>query len=144
MTKKRRSNRAVSEVVGVILLLGITLGLFAFLNYVVFSFSFEPSAPSVNLVASIDKTTNNIIIEHNGGESLDGNTVITIANETKILFQKSVSQLTNSEFDDSNPDNNKWNFGEIVQYYYGASGDKNIRVTVMDPSTNALILSVIQ
>ena len=56
MTKKRRSNQAVSEVVGVILLLGITIGLFGFLNYVVFSFSFQPSAPSVNLVGSIDKT----------------------------------------------------------------------------------------
>ena len=72
MTKKRRSSQAVSEVVGVILLLGITLGLFGFLNYVVFSFSFQPSAPSVNLVGSIDKATNKILIEHNGGESLDG------------------------------------------------------------------------
>jgi len=50
MTKNRRSNHAVSEVLSVALLLGITIALFGFLNYIVFSFSFEQSAPSVNLV----------------------------------------------------------------------------------------------
>ena len=79
-------NHAVSEVLSVALLLGITIALFGFLNYIVFSFSFEPSAPSVNLIGSIsaDETYNNVVIEHNGGEPLDGNTeiIITIGSTT--------------------------------------------------------------
>jgi len=134
MTKKRRSSQAVSEVVGVILLLGITIGLFGFLNYVVFSFSFQPSAPSVNLIGSIDKTNGIITIEHNGGESLDGKTqiIITIGNNT---YQKSASELLLKD---------TWNFGETVQFpYYGDITGSYIRAIVMDPSTNTLILSAV-
>jgi len=132
MTKKRRSSKAVSEVVGVILLLGITIGLFGFLNYVVFSFSFQPSAPSVNLVGSIEN--GKIIIEHNGGEPLDGTTqiIITIGSTTNLPFS-AIEHLN-----DINNDN-KWNFGESVQY--GPVPDDYIRVIVIDPSTNSLILS---
>ena len=136
MTKKRRSNKAVSEVVGVILLLGITIGLFGFLNYVVFSFSFQPSAPSVNLVGSIDITNHKIIIEHNGGDSLDGTTqiVITIGSTTHPF-------TANDLVNDLNNDN-KWSLGETAQYIY-PSGSTNIRVIVIDTTTNTLILSTV-
>ena len=55
MLKKIRSKQAVSEVIGVVLLLGITISLFAILNFSVFHFSFNPSVPSVNLIGTIDK-----------------------------------------------------------------------------------------
>ena len=55
MTKKSRSNQAVSEVLDIVLLLGMTIALFAFLNYIVFSYSFDESSPSVSLIGSIDK-----------------------------------------------------------------------------------------
>jgi FlaG/FlaF family flagellin (archaellin) len=147
MTKKRHSNQAVSEVVGVILLLGITIGLFGFLNYVVFSFSFQPSAPSVNLIGSIDIKNNKIIIEHNGGESLDGNTDVIVTIGNKPPDKENVSYLINHptsltwNFNKINTDN-KWNLGETVQYYY-KSGDTNIRVIVIDTTTNTLILSTV-
>ena len=147
MTNKRRSNQAVSEVVGVILLLGITIGLFGFLNYVVFSFSFQPSAPSVNLVGSINITNHKIIIEHNGGDSLDGNTDIIVTIGNNPPDQKSVSYLINHttsltwNFNKINTDY-KWNLGETVQYIY-PSGSTNIRVIVIDTATNTLILSTV-
>jgi FlaG/FlaF family flagellin (archaellin) len=147
MTKNRRSSQAVSEVVGVILLLGITIGLFGFLNYVVFSFSFQPSAPSVNLVGSIDIKNCIITIEHNGGESLDGNINVIITINNNNPDPKSISYLINEttdpkwNFNKINTDY-KWNLGETVQYYYKSS-DTNIRVTVIDTSTNTIILSTI-
>ena len=146
MTKKRRSSQAVSEVVGVILLLGITLGLFGFLNYVVFSFSFQPSAPSVNLVGSIDITKRTITIEHNGGEPLDENTRISVEfNDITYNDQRSIRDFvpggTIWKFYNKN-DDTKWNFGETVQYCYFE--DITItRVIVIDPSTNTLILSLV-
>ncbi len=60
MTKKRRSSQAASEVLDIVLLLAITIALFAFLNYIVFSFSFDESSPSVSLIGSIDKVNNMI------------------------------------------------------------------------------------
>jgi len=134
MTKKGRSKHAVSEVLAVVLLLGITIALFGLLNYIVFSFSFEPSAPSVSLIGSIDKAHNNITIEHNGGESLDGNTqiIITIGNNT---YKKSASELLLKD---------TWNFSDTVRFHYLDNiTDRYVQAIVMDPSTNTLILSVV-
>ncbi len=146
MTKKIRSPQAVSEVLGIVVLLGITIALFGLLNYIVFSFSFETPAPSVSLIGSIDK--GKIIIEHNGGEPLDGNTevIITIDNTP---YQKSVRDLINDtnpadewEFNNINNDY-KWNFGETVKFTDSISSTSYIQVIVRDPSTNTLILSVV-
>lgn len=151
MTKKRRSNHATSEVLATVLLLGITIVLFGFLNYVVFSFSFEPSAPSVSLTGSIsaDETYNNITIEHNGGESLDGTTEIIIT-VGAITNKSSVQDIIHGTPDwklislknDKNSD--KWDFGETI--HFNSRYDLTttyIQASVMDPSTNTLILSVI-
>ena len=149
MTKKMRSKHAVSEVLSVALLLGITIALFGFLNYIVFSFSFEQSAPSVNLIGSIEKTQNNITIDHNGGEPLEGDTkiIITIGSNTS---QRTISDIITyppdwkliNLTDDKNPD--KWDFGETIQFHsqYDLT-DTYIQASVMDPSTNTLLLSVV-
>ena len=140
MIKKICSNRAVSEIVGVVLLLGITVVLFAFLNFSVFHLSFGDSVPSVNLIGSIDKTQayDNITIEHNGGESLDGKTqiIITIGSNTTPI-KRNVSDLLN----DLNGDD-KWNFGETVEFPNHTKG-QYIQALVVDPNLNAIILSVV-
>ena len=140
MIKKIRSNRAVSEIVGVVLLLGITVVLFAFLNFSVFHLSFGDSVPSVNLIGSLDKTQayDNITIEHNGGESLDGKTqiIITIGSNTTPI-KRNVSDLLN----DLNGDD-KWNFGETVEFPNHTKG-QYIQALVVDPNLNAIILSVV-
>jgi flagellin-like protein len=137
MIKKIRSNQAVSEVIGVVLLLGITIALFSVLNFYVFHFSFNPSAPSVNLIGTIDNNTINI--EHNGGESLEGTTDIIIA------IGDYTNQSNASDFlIDTNGDH-KWNFGEAVQFPLDGINitGKYIRATVVDPITNSIILSVV-
>lgn len=148
---KRRSHHAVSEVLATVLLLGITIALFGFLNYVVFNFSFEPSAPSVSLIGSLSptETHNNITIDHNGGESLEGTTqlIITVGSTTSktsvqdiIVGTPDWTLLSNPN--DKNPD--RWDFGETIHFEstYDFT-DTYIQVTVMDPTTNTLILSVI-
>lgn len=151
MTMNRHPNHAVSEILSVVLLLGITIALFGFLNYIVFSFSFDSSPPSVNLIGSIsaDETYNNIVIEHNGGEPLNGNTeiIITIGSTTnKSRVREIIDGTTNWELtpmnDDRHPD--QWDFGESIQYYspYDFT-DTFIQVAVRDPTTNTLILSTV-
>jgi len=141
MTNKSRSNQAVSEVLDIVLLLGITIALFAFLNYIVFSYSFDESSPSVSLIGSIDKVNNMINIEHNGGESLEGNTNVIITIESDV-YQNTSRELLR----DVNGDN-KWNIGEIVQFDYSELyshediTDMYIQALVVDLSTNSLVLS---
>ena len=137
MIKKIRSKQAVSEVIGVVLLLGITISLFAVLNFYVFHFSINPSVPSVDLIGTIDKENNLITIEHNGGESLEGTTdiIITIGTNT---YTRNTSDL----LIDSNNDN-KWNFGETVQFSGEDVTGKYVRATVVDPISNTILLSVV-
>jgi FlaG/FlaF family flagellin (archaellin) len=139
MTKKSRWNQAVSEVLDIVLLLGITIALFAFLNYIVFSYSFNESSPSISLIGSIDKANNMIYIEHNGGEPLTGNTDVIITIESDI-YQNTSSKLLR----DVNGDT-KWNIGEIVQFNSprGITDNLFIKVLVVDPSTNTLVLSAV-
>ncbi len=138
MMKKMRTRQAISEVVGVFLLLGITISLFSFLNYIVFSFSFDSSAPSVNLIGSIDKANNTINIQHSGGESLDGNIsiVVTVGSHTYQRTAKEILLDTNSD--------NKWDFGETVRFTSPEIIiDKYVRVTVVDPEVNSILLTVV-
>jgi FlaG/FlaF family flagellin (archaellin) len=138
MRKKIRSIQAVSEVVGVVLLLGITLSLFAVLNTFVFSFSFDTSAPSVNLIGTIDKSNDVVYIKHNGGDSLPGDikVLIQIGSQT---YQKTSGEL----LIDTNTDT-KWNFGENLRFDSPQPlFNKYIRATVVNPETNSIILSVV-
>ena len=138
MLKKITSKQAVSEVIGVVLLLGITIALFTILNFYVFHFSFDPSVTSANLIGTIDKASKTIYIEHTGGESLEGNmnVIITIGFN---VYKKNSSELLL----DMNADN-QWNFGEAVRFISPESiTDKYIRVEVVDPVKNAIILSVV-
>jgi hypothetical protein len=148
MTKKK-TNHAVSEVLSTALLLGMTIALFGFLNFIVFSFSFEQPAPSVNLIGSIENTQNNITIDHEGGESLVGNTkiIITIGSNTS---QSTISDIITGVpgwnltrlTEDKNPD--KWDFGEMIKFHSGYYlTDTFVQASVMDPSTNTLLLSVV-
>lgn len=137
MKKKIRSIQAVSEVVGVVLLLALTISLFAVLNTFVFSFSFDTSAPSVNLIGTLDKTNNVVYIKHNGGDSLQGNMKILIEIGSQI-YQNTSGQL----LIDTNTDS-IWNFGETLRFVSPQPlTNKRIRVTVVNPDSNSIILSV--
>jgi FlaG/FlaF family flagellin (archaellin) len=138
MIKKIRSKQAVSEVIGIVLLLGITVMLFAILNSNVLSFSFGSSVPLVNLIGTIDKENNMIYIDHNGGESLEGTTDITITIGSNTYQNKTSDLLIDTNHD------NKWNFGEILQFNFTDKlpiTGKYIGVTIVD--SNAIILSVV-
>ena len=152
MIKYRHSKLAVSEVISVVLLLGITVTLFAVLTFFVTSFSFDQSGPFVKLTGTIDKENTVINIKNNGGESLEGTTNIIITIGT-TAHQRSVSEILNHTNDEiwkllvsstnNNPD--KWDISETVQFSYKDIDitDKYIQATVVDPIKNTLLLSVV-
>ena len=132
-----RKNEAVSEIIGVAILLGISISLFAIVQSIVLNYPFEPSPPSVNLVGSIEG--NNILIEHHGGES--------ISLESKILLrigsQSQITILASDYLDSTTADNDDmWEIGEILSYPLSVDiANKYIEATVVDVGTNSIVMT---
>jgi len=133
MIKKIRSKQAVSEVVGIVLLLGITITLFAILNANVSQFFFGSSSSQVNLIGTLENNT--IFIEHNGGESLEGKTKIIITIDNISSTYNASDKLI-----DLNK-NTKWDIGEIFEVTYTDLENKYIGVTVI--ASNTILLSAV-
>jgi hypothetical protein len=131
--KLKNSNNAVSEILGTVLLLGMAVSLFSLLSYVVLSYPFTPSAPSVNLVGTIDGS--DVVLEHYGGESLD------ISNKVIITKGESISKVNISEYLIDSNNNELWDIGEQLVYFVGDVTEEIIDVTVVDISSNSIIMS---
>ena len=134
--KNKRTNNAVTEVLGTAMLLGMAVVLFSALQIIVFAYPFEPSAPSVNLVGTMDG--DNVTIEHHGGESLslDTELLLTICGTNEPI-------ITAGNYLDSNTSNGDqlWNIGEKVSY--GPSvvvTGCHVEVTVVDVETNSIVM----
>ncbi len=135
--KIRKSNEAVSEIVGTVLLLGMTVSLFSLLSFTVLSYPFNPSPPSVNLVGYMggNNTAADIIIEHYGGDSLDITTSKVIVNINGTSTDVNITNLN-----DSNK-NAMWDLGERLVYPVGNVAGKQVEVTVADTRSNSVIMS---
>jgi uncharacterized protein (DUF427 family) len=136
--KKIRKQDAVSEVMGTIILLGMTIALFSFFLLIAFSFQFEPSTPSSNLIGSVDQNT--IIIEHCGGESL--------SLDSRIIFRINDTEFNRTALDildiNTSNGNNLWDIGEKLSYNPGFNISRsNIDIFVLDPESNSIIMMAV-
>ena len=131
LEKMKRANKAVTEIVGTMLLLGISVSLFSVIYIAVLTVSPSPPIPSVNLICTVEE--NNVILEHRGGKTLDldAEFSVTIAG-TNEKFK--VGDYLNNE----SKDNGVWNMGERVVYPAGDVMD--LKVTVVDVQSNSVIL----
>ena len=130
--KIRKSNEAVSEILGTALLLGIAVSLFSLLSIIVLSYPFTPSPPSVNLVGYMDGT--NVTLEHYGGESLD------ITNKVIVGIQETYTEINITDFLDDANNNGLWDLGEQLICDVNATVEQ-IEVTVVDIRSNSIIMS---
>jgi FlaG/FlaF family flagellin (archaellin) len=130
--KDKRKNAAVSEIIGTVLLLGITVALFTVLCVVVLAYPHSSSPPSVNLVGMIDNDY--LIIEHRGGESLSMDTIIIISNDSSeyryILKDVNMVYYTN---------NSQWDVGEWISI--DISDISKADVAVIDKTTDSVIMT---
>jgi FlaG/FlaF family flagellin (archaellin) len=135
--KIKRKNQAVSEVIGVILLLGISIALFAGVQLVVYSYPFEPSPPSLNLVASIDQE--NILIEHQGGERISLDALIRI----KVGDLDHISVIARDYLNhNSSDDDEYWEIGEVIVYNPNLElTGLRVETSVIDKETNSVVMT---
>lgn len=132
----KSDNKAVSETVGTLLLLGISISLFSVIYLSVLTIYPSSDRPSVNLICSAEE--NNIIIEHHGGKTLDL--------DTKFIVN---IDGTNEEFKVGDYLNNEsridgiWNIGERVELPVGNITDKKVTLTGVDIHSKSEILMVV-
>ena len=148
----KRKIIAVSEIVGVAILLGMSIAMYSVVQFMVFSYPFEPSTPSVNLVGSINNNelstgTGNertISIGHFGGESIsiDSKILIRVNNSDEKNFTARNKIISNSK----NPE--LWDIGEIVLINESDVCENSntclinalIHVTIIDVKTNSVVM----
>jgi len=142
MIKSNRRNIAVSEVLGTILLLAISVTLFSTVYVTIFSVQVKPSSPTVNIIGTIED--NNLILEHRGGESLPLDTGIILG------FAGGSSQLLSVNdgdyLDAVSKSDGKWGIGERFVYPLSSRSADFVRfnpidLTVIDTESNSVVMS---
>ncbi|MCX6663263.1 MAG: type IV pilin N-terminal domain-containing protein, partial [Euryarchaeota archaeon] len=129
-----RSNSAVSEVMGTILLLMINVGLFSVVAISVYNLlPFNP-APSADIICQVNG--DNIILTHQGGDALSLDTKIGFSNNTGTKYI-----VVGDYLDEKSKEDGKWSVGEKIVYSNFNLLENQIRVMVIDPSSNSFILS---
>lgn len=129
----KNSNKAVSEIIGTVLLLGLAVTIFSGIYVSVLSVPLNTNEPIPIIVATIEGS--NIIFEHRGGKelSLDTRVEIVIQNEKTL---KTVGEL----LIDTNEDN-QWNIGERLAYPFQYSINQlEADVISIDVDGNKVIL----
>jgi len=140
INRKIKSNNALSEVLGTILLLGITVSVFSVVYASFFSIEVGPSSPYVNIVGTIEN--NNLILEHRGGKSLEL--------DTKVIFYMQDGSTHNCIVGDADylitiyKNDGEWGIGERFVFPLNSLSNyvpfEPIDVLVVDITSNSVIL----
>ncbi len=138
-----RKQQAVSEIMGTILLLSISVTLLTAFYIVVLHSASNPSntfIPSTNIVSEVEGK--NVILEHRGGVSVDENSTVTVT-VAGTPYEFTVKNY----LVDTNGDK-KWSIGERVVFTppgYTSLTNLEISLVIVDQNINTLLMhSVIQ
>jgi hypothetical protein len=119
---------------GTILLLMINVGLFSVVAISVYNLlPFNP-APSADIICQVNG--DNIILTHQGGDALSLDTKIGFSNNTGTKYI-----VVGDYLDEKSKEDGKWSVGEKIVYSNFNLLENQIRVMVIDPSSNSFILS---
>lgn len=136
MEKMKRSNKAVSEIVGTLLLLGMSISFFTVIYISVLTLYPTASSPSVNFICSIEDE--NVTLEHRGGKSLDLDTKLILSIDGVNDKFKAGDYLNNEA-----KANGLWDIGERIVYFVGDITNKNVSVSVVDVKSNSVIMLIV-
>lgn len=134
--KIKKSNMAVSEIIGAMLLLLIVVSVFSLIYFQVLSDEGPENKTIVKIVGRIEGT--NVILEHQGGEPLELDTEISIT-IAGVEYSGVVENWLNDKNDDG-----AWNIGErmLFSFEYNLSrlGDyQEVDITAVDTQSDSVI-----
>jgi hypothetical protein len=130
------SNNAVTEIIGVMLLLGISISLFSVVYYTVLTTELQENSPNVFVFGSIDED-NDLLIYHQGGESIDGQNTFQVEIGG---INRPILRLKDYILDDVDNDDT-WDFGEAISYPLDDIENVEVKINIYDRHSNSLILS---
>ena len=133
-----KSNRAVAEILGTMLLL--TIAVLALSVIYLYVLSDDGPNPETYVKITGEVIGSNVIFEHRGGETLDLDTKISIE-IAGIEYNGAVSNWLN----DKN-NNDKWNLGERMtfpfEYNLSRLGQyRDVDVSAVDEESNSIVLT---
>jgi hypothetical protein len=133
----RGDTKAVTEILGTMLMLGIATTLFTVVYVSVVVISPLPPSPVSHILFGVEG--NNLTLTHFGGEAID--------NEAFIIFDIGKTQVraevgNEGFFTDWDTDNDsKFSFGEKLSYDAGDLSGKTVFISVVDKHSNSLVIS---
>jgi len=141
--KKINNKIAVSEVLGTILLLLISVTIFSVVYVSFFSVEIDNQVPSVDMVGTIQD--NNLILEHRGGDSISLGTEIMMFTDPSTGFSEMVKANENDYLDSDSKLDGYWNIGERFKLDLSTIASYQrynpLDVMVIDVVSNSVIMS---
>jgi len=134
----QRKDKAVSEVVGTLLLITIAISLFVLLAFIAISLPyifFSNPTPSVNIIGMMEG--NGVVLEHHGGQS------IPLDTEIRLMFAETpLVKTVGDVLDPKYKNNGEWDIGEKISIPYN---DPNlpimqISIIITDKSSNSVLM----
>jgi len=138
-----KQNKAVSEVLGTILLLAISVSIFSVVYVSLFSVDVSKSTPDVTIIGTIED--GKLILEHRGGESLDMNDKVLLRlNDQTVEFLLSDGY---TQDDDEAEEDANWDIGERFELdltdsnvVTGYTQGQPIDLSVVDVNANSMVM----
>ena len=130
----RENRNAVSEIVGMILLLALAISVISVFYMQAMSYENPVSEPNITLLARIE--SGNIVIEHVKGDSLP------LYTQMRLLIAGKIEKVV--EVEDfifyHNDLKDRWNIGEKVVYDEFDLTDVQVECKIVDQASNSLLL----
>lgn len=137
--KNKRKNKAVSDIIATMLLLGMAIALFSIVQVLAFSLPYNPNPASVRLVGNVEGDY--IYIAHHGGEPLPLETKLVFTINNNNVIRTTVGGADIDIIDSSSGDPNLWEISEKVKFDPGCDlSNIPIDIVVIDSQTNSIIM----
>jgi len=133
-----QNQKAVSEIIGTMLLLGSAVVLFSVVYFSILSAPTPTQPPAFNVMAKMEGQTDNatIVISHMGGNPVDVNSRFFV----EIAGERKPEQILKNCIVQNNEDEDLWNFGEQISYHVGNVSGVQVDMGVADIHSNSLVL----
>lgn len=142
MVNFKKNNKAVSEVLGTVLLLVISVSLFSVVYVSFFAVDVTPNTPSVNIVGAIKEDS--LVLDHYGGEPLSLGTKVLLDFNPDGSNRKSVIVDEENYLELDEKQDGEWNIGEdfslLLSDINGYIKGNPVGVIVVDIVSNSVVM----
>ena len=133
-----RNQKAVSEIVGTMLLLGSAVVLFSVVYFSILSAPTPTQSPAFDVIANIEGRADDatIVVLHRGGDPVDANARFFV----EIAGERESEKILKNYIVENDENEDLWNFGEQIKYYVGNVSGVKLDMGIIDIHSNSLVL----